>query len=41
MGELIDLVESLGIAENTIILFLSDNGGGNGQRVYYHDVRFF
>ena len=41
MGELITLVDSLGIAENTIILFLSDNGGGNGQRIYYHDVRFF
>ncbi len=41
MGKLIDLVDSLGISENTIILFLSDNGGGNGQRIYYHDVRFF
>ena len=41
MGEIISLVDSLDIAENTIILFLSDNGGGNGQRIYYHDVRFF
>lgn len=41
MGEIIDLVDSLGISENTLILFLSDNGGGNGQRIYYHDVRFF
>ncbi|WP_020529965.1 arylsulfatase [Flexithrix dorotheae] len=41
MGELVELIDSLGISENTIILFLSDNGGGNGQRIYYHDVRFF
>lgn len=41
MGELIDLIDSLGITENTIILFLSDNGGGSGERIYYHDVRFF
>lgn len=40
MGELIDWVDSLGIEENTLILFLSDNRGGNGQRIYYHDVRF-
>jgi arylsulfatase A-like enzyme len=41
MGQLLDLVDSLGIAENTLIVFMSDNGGGNGQRHYYHDVRFF
>ncbi|MEM6378890.1 MAG: sulfatase-like hydrolase/transferase, partial [Bacteroidota bacterium] len=41
MGELIDLVDSLGIAKNTLILFLSDNGGGSGERIFYHDVRFF
>lgn len=41
LGELIDWVDSLGIEENTLILFLSDNGGGNGQRIYYHNVRFF
>lgn len=41
VGQILDLVEELGIAENTLILFSSDNGGGSGQRVYYHDVRFF
>lgn len=41
MGQLLDLVDSLGIAENTLIVFMSDNGGGNGQRHFYHDVRFF
>lgn len=41
MGELMDLVDDLGIADETILLFLSDNGGGNGERIFYHDVRFF
>ena len=41
IGELMNLVDSLGIAENTLILFLSDNGGGSGERIFYHDVRFF
>lgn len=41
VGQLLDLVDSLGIADNTLILFMSDNGGGNGQRTYYHDARFF
>ncbi|MEQ8705169.1 MAG: arylsulfatase [Phaeodactylibacter sp.] len=41
MGQLLDLVDSLGIAENTLIVFMSDNGGGNGQRHFYHDARFF
>jgi arylsulfatase A-like enzyme len=41
VGELMDLVDDLGIAQNTLILFLSDNGGGSGERIYYHDVRFF
>ena len=41
MGEIIRLVDSLNLSENTLILFLSDNGGGNGQRIFYHDVRFF
>jgi arylsulfatase A-like enzyme len=41
MGRLNDLVDSLGIAENTLLIFLSDNGGGNGQRIFYHYVQFF
>ncbi|NRB48249.1 MAG: arylsulfatase [Saprospiraceae bacterium] len=41
IGELMELVDSLGLAEETIILFLSDNGGGSGERIFYHDVRFF
>lgn len=41
IGQLLDLVDSLGIADNTLIVFMSDNGGGNGQRHFYHNVRFF
>ena len=41
VGQLMDLVDSMGIAENTLIIFLSDNGGGNGQRKFYHYVQAF
>ncbi len=41
LGRIMQLVDELGIANNTLILFMSDNGGGNGQRVYYHNTRFF
>jgi arylsulfatase A-like enzyme len=41
LGKIMDAVDSLGIADNTIILFMSDNGGGDGQRHFYHNARFF
>ena len=30
IGELLDLLEELNVADNTIVIFLSDNGGGGG-----------
>jgi len=41
IGMIVHKLDSLGISENTIIMFMSDNGGGDGQRIYYHDTRFF
>lgn len=41
MGELIKLIDSLGISEHTLIIFTSDNGGGSGQRNDYHYLGFF
>jgi arylsulfatase A len=31
IGELLDLLDKHGIADNTIVIFLSDNGGGGGS----------
>ncbi len=41
VGMFMNTLDSLGIANNTIFLFMSDNGGGDGQRIYYHNTRFF
>jgi arylsulfatase A-like enzyme len=41
LGKIMNAVDSLGLSENTIIMFMSDNGGGNGQRHFYHNTRFF
>jgi arylsulfatase A-like enzyme len=31
IGNILDLVDSLGLGENTIVIFFSDNGGGSGS----------
>ncbi len=34
VGSVLDLVDSLGLEENTIVIFFSDNGGGTGSDNY-------
>ena len=34
VGNVLDLVDSLGLEENTIVIFFSDNGGGTGSDNY-------